>query len=584
MKFCRLFVFLLSALVPSYGQQIAPHVCSRPVPGSVVVEPADLRSKDGVLKVELNYYEVIDANSQTRFCFQTEDGAQSPNIRVRPGDKLILVLTNKIQEAVPPTTPHAMHASIDGAVPCTSGPMTPTSTNIHFHGLEIAPTCHQDDTLMTSIQPSDPPFEYKFTIPLDQPPGLYWYHPHIHGFTRAHALGGASGALIVEGVEGINPSVRGLPERVFVFRDQELINPDAEPIWTGRGPAPAVIKDADGDVINTGTGAGKPAKDLSINFVPVPFPNYTPAVIEMRTGEKQYWRVLNASAITYVDLRLTFDNIPQRVELVAIDGIPLNYEHPEESTSVVKDHILLPPGARAEFVVTAPRVGVKALLVTRSVDTGRVGDNAPLRTIATIRASESTAQPRMLLDVAPSKRSVSGHVPLARVKPVRQRLLYFSERPANPKDRSSPTMFFVTVDGQPPQQFDPTSALPNITVHAGDVEDWIIENRSLELHAFHIHQTHFQLLEWNGIPVSEPFLYDTINVPYWREKMTSFPSIKIRMDFRNPGIVGTFAYHCHLLEHQDGGMMGLIQVLPAPSKATEGESQEGPSHRIGQQR
>jgi len=56
------------------------------------------------------------------------------------------------------------------------------------------------------------------------------------------------------------------------------------------------------------------------------------------------------------------------------------------------------------------------------------------------------------------------------------------------------------------------------------------------------------------------------------------------MDFRNPGIVGTFAYHCHLLEHQDGGMMGLIQVLPAPSKATEGESQEGPSHRIGQQR
>ena len=66
--------------------------------------------------------------------------------------------------------------------------------------------------------------------------------------------------------------------------------------------------------------------------------------------------------------------------------------------------------------------------------------------------------------------------------------------------------------------------------------------------------------------------------------MTSFPSIKIRMDFRNPGIVGTFAYHCHLLEHQDGGMMGLIQVLPAPSKATEGESQEGPSHRIGQQR
>jgi FtsP/CotA-like multicopper oxidase with cupredoxin domain len=100
-------------------------------------------------------------------------------------------------------------------------------------------------------------------------------------------------------------------------------------------------------------------------------------------------------------------------------------------------------------------------------------------------------------------------------------------------------------------------------VHAGDVEDWIIENRTLELHAFHIHQTHFQLLELNGIPVEEPFLYDTVNVPYWKEKMRAYPSVKVRMDFRSPSIVGTFAYHCHLLEHQDGGMMGLIRVLPA---------------------
>jgi type I restriction enzyme R subunit len=60
----------------------------------------------------------------------------------------------------------------------------------------------------------------------------------------------------------------------------------------------------------------------------------------------------------------------------------------------------------------------------------------------------------------------------------------------------------------------------------------------------------------------EPFLRDTINVPYWREKMTAFPSVKLRMDFRDPNIVGTFPYHCHLLEHQDGGMMGIIRVEP----------------------
>ena len=209
MKFWISSALLLFALVPCHAEQIVANICSRPAPGSVVAEPADLRSKNGFLKVELNYYEVTEANAQTRFCFQTEDGAQSPNLRVKPGDELVLDLDQQDPAAgIRSTIP--LDAFIErSAASCTIGQMGPTSTNIHFHGLEIAPICHQDDTLMTSIQPSDPPFEYKFKIPVDQPPGLYWYHPHIHGFTRAHALGGASGALIVEGVETTNPAVRG---------------------------------------------------------------------------------------------------------------------------------------------------------------------------------------------------------------------------------------------------------------------------------------------------------------------------------------------------------------------------------------
>ena len=77
--------------------------------------------------------------------------------------------------------------------------MTAVSTNLHFHGMTLPPVCHQDDVLKTSIQPGDPPFEYRFRIPDDAPPGLYWYHPHIHGFSKAQVLGGASGALIIEG-------------------------------------------------------------------------------------------------------------------------------------------------------------------------------------------------------------------------------------------------------------------------------------------------------------------------------------------------------------------------------------------------
>ena len=100
-------------------------------------------------------------------------------------------------------------------------------------------------------------------------------------------------------------------------------------------------------------------------------------------------------------------------------------------------------------------------------------------------------------------------------------------------------------------------------VHQGDVEDWIIENRSQELHAFHIHQIHFLLLDWFGLPVNEPFLRDTVNVPYYDPQDGRFPSVRLRMDFRDPNTVGTFVYHCHLLEHEDGGMMGTIRVEPA---------------------
>jgi FtsP/CotA-like multicopper oxidase with cupredoxin domain len=140
--------------------------------------------------------------------------------------------------------------------------------------------------------------------------------------------------------------------------------------------------------------------------------------------------------------------------------------------------------------------------------------------------------------------------------------LYFSEQPSDPSDPRSPMTFFLTVDGEKPTPFDPASTVPNITVNQGEVEDWIIENRSTELHAFHVHQIHFLLLDWFGMQVNEPFLRDTVNVPYFDPRMPAFPSVRVRMDFRDPNTVGTFLYHCHLLEHEDGGMMGTIRVNP----------------------
>jgi FtsP/CotA-like multicopper oxidase with cupredoxin domain len=533
-------------------------ICPRPAPGSIVREPEDLHSRNGVLRVDLTYRNFTTVDGQEHYCYQYKDGSEAPTLRLQSGDQLILRLKNRLTPA-----PHAASGTASMAIPgpCASAQMTAESTNLHFHGMTVPPVCHQDDVLHTVIQPGDPPFQYRFRVPVDEWPGLNWYHPHVHGFTKPQVLGGASGALVVEGIERANKLLAGLPERVFVIRDQELLNPDAPPAKSGVAPPP-VLRDPEGDILNTGTGGGKPDKDLSINFVPVPYPDYPPAVIRIRPSERQLWRVLNSSAITYLDLQIVVNNQPQSMGVVALDGVPINENGMVKDRVLWVDHVFLPPSARVELIFKGVPVGAHARLITRGVDTGPAGENDPARPLADIVASHKAPEPALRLAASPTPLPRSTSVWLGDVKPVRTRTLYFSERPQDPNRPDGPTAFMITVDGQVPAPFNPYATQPNITANQGDVEDWVIENRSRESHAFHIHQLHFLLMKWDGVPVEEPFLKDTINVPYWNGKSTRYPSVTLRMDFRNADAVGTFVYHCHLLEHEDLGMMGTIRVSP----------------------
>lgn len=574
------FILCLTTLLgliwfPSHNvsaQQPAKDVCPRPELGSSVPEPVDLRSKNGVLEVELIARNEKESDGRTRYCFTDGDGHESPNLRVSPGDLVILHLRNEMTDlAGNADSTERSHPMPSGKQACTKSlEMTLISTNLHFHGLTIPPTCHEDDVLRTSIEPGDPAFTYRFRVPEDEPPGLYWYHPHIHGFAKPQVLGGASGALIVEGIERAKGAVAGLPERVFIIRDEDLMHPDAPPSKF-EPVVPKVLIDRDGDAANTGTGFGKPAKDLSINYVPVPYPDYPPATIEMKPGERQLWRVLNASAITYLNLEVLYERAPQPLGLVAMDGVPMgergsDIDAPQEPVNW-QTHLMIPPGARVEFIVSGPSEGETGLLVTRSVDTGPGGENDPNRMLARIVASTDAPEPQSRLSANPEPLPPARLPWLGDVTPVRVRRLYFSEKLADPNDPTSAVEFYLTVEGQTPKMFDMNAATPNIVAQQGTVEDWIIENRSQELHAFHIHQLHFLLLDYNGIPVHENFLRDTVNVPYAKGQLLTYPSVRIRVDFRDPNIIGTFPYHCHLLEHEDKGMMGTVEVVPSDSAA-----------------
>lgn len=516
--------------------------CTRPASGAELSASAELHGENGELHADLTIRSASDGQGHLRYCYFDAEGHQAPTLRVRPGDIVYLKLHNGIPAAA------AGHASLRPD-PCASVGMSAADTNLHFHGLMLPPLCHQDETLRTLVHPGDPPFEYRLHIAPDQPPGLYWYHPHVHGFSEEHLLGGASGAIVVEGIERLVPEVAQLPERVLIVRDEWM--PAGPPERPGSPP--------------------RPSKQLSVNYVPVRYPAYVPGRIEMRRGAREFWRVLNASADTYLYLYVEFAGKRQLLGLVARDGVPLVMGNTPATKRVRETTtVFMPPGARAEFIVTAPDATTTGRLVTGYVNRGadddspvsrpgapatQLPDRDPTRPLVAITVSAGAAS-------AARQRVATGAIrarlaPLASLPVNRSRALYFSEGPA----ADGGTDFFVTEDGHAPQVFDPNRQQADITVRQGDVEEWTIENRSREVHTFHVHQLHFLVVARSLQRVTEPDLLDTVDVPAWRG-FGPYPSTTLRMDFRNPSILGTFPFHCHIAQHLDGGMMGTVRVMP----------------------
>ena len=531
-------VLLLLPLAAFAQTSTTSSPCPRPAAGSVVTAPPELSSQNGVLNVTFNYYTTVDSVGRTLFCFSTPNGLEGPTLHVMPGDTLNVTVTNRVP-APPPGSPTEVVSNSSNR--CGDATMTITSVNVHYHGTNTSPQCHGDQVIHTVIN-SGETFNYSLQFPANEPPGLYWYHPHIHGLAEAAVQGGASGAIIVGGIANFQPAVAGLPERVLVVRDQPVAG----------APSP-------GGII--------PSWDVSLNYVPIPYvssptPGFTPSIIRMQTGGKEFWRVTNSSADTILDLQLLYDNVAQPLKLVALDGVPIGSQDgavPGQTLS--QTDILIPPAGRAEFIVTAPSATVKsAIFQTLNINTGPDGDNDPTRPLAVIQTS--SAKPPL-----PITESPSGTVPgalfsnLATTTPTAARTLYFSEVLSDPTNPASPTNFFITVAGATPVLFDPNNP-PAIVTTQGSVEDWTIQNQTGENHEFHLHQVHFLLMAVDGVPVppSQQQYYDTYQVPFW-SGTGPYPSVTVRADFRGPDI-GDFVYHCHILGHEDNGMMAIIRVLP----------------------
>ena len=429
----------------------------------------------------------------------------APTIRVLPGDVITLNYVNKLPA-------HSREQ-------CAAGPCTNRS-NLHFHGLPVSPERPQDDVLTMLSLPGQS-LNYRVQVPSYAPPGLYWYHTHPHGESARQDLDGMSGAIVVEGIDRYYPQLREMTERVLILRDREIdkVNdqtrkqierrldiPDA-PCGTAPGQAVERVFTLNGEI----------RPQIAIN-----------------PGERQFWRIVNASPDRYADVQLE----GQQLEVVALDGMPLSY-HDRERHTRKADHILMAPAGRVEAIVTGPPAGTHSRFSTRCFDTGPDGDNNPAMVIADVVDGAHADSPPHTVPVT-SGSPVYKEIPAAQLHRLEASdpdfTVIFSE------DKKG---FYINGN-----KFSMDSA-PMLRVRVGSLQHWRVVNATREVHPFHIHQVHFRAYAVNGVRSDTPDWLDTVNVPYSGR-------VDLIMDFTDPLIRGMSVFHCHLLSHEDKGMMAKI--------------------------
>jgi FtsP/CotA-like multicopper oxidase with cupredoxin domain len=483
--------------------------------------------------------------------FTTADGTvypaqyPGPTLHVQPGDTLDLTIHNSL------------------GTPASPFPVDPNFlvTNLHTHGLEVSPIGDADNPYRV-LNPGET-MHTVIKIPDDAAPGIDWYHPHHHMATADQVNGGLAGALIVGDPLDLYPQYKGqFNERVLalstpffhpISRVQDDPAPPSGPFGTQPLPQTTngtqydVLKDPDGS-----NGGYTWRKYVNGEF----FPSLT-----LRPGQTEIWNIGGFQRNGTFNLGLTDANgqNPWSATILAYDGDGLNAlpkpikltlpANPSGTNPFTPDlPMTVDPGARVTVAVTAPlKPGTYYLF-----------DNYTFANLPYFDPSDSTFK-----SFAIAKITVTGD-PVTTPPPVFAQTGaipdIYSAIPDNKRTFSfevdkSGKIFKFTING---------TAFPNgpiIMLQAGQVEEWNLVNPSNVDHPFHIHQTDFAVISINGQPVNTqgkgtyPYvsLRDTVNIP-------AGGNVVIR--FRVTPILGKYVFHCHILAHEDNGMMLAVLVDP----------------------
>jgi bilirubin oxidase len=378
-------------------------------------------------------------------------------------------------------------------------------TTVHWHGLPVPPD--QDGNPMDPVAPGASRL-YEFTLPAGSA-GTYWYHPHPHELTAEQVFRGMAGLFIVR--SRTDPVPAAIEEKLLVVSDLRLA--------------------ADGTIPSNTAMDWQNGREG--NYVLVNGQNQP--VLTINPGQSQRWRILNATNARYLRLALT----GHTMTLIGTDGGLLRSPVPG------LDEILLAPAERVDVIVTASLSSrASAVLQALPYDRGSMGmmgfasSTIPLLTLNyTSAATTAVALPGTLNSITDLG------------VPTKAKRLVLSSGMGMGGMGMGGMMSFL-IDGK---AFDP--ARVDLTSRVNEIEQWTIENRSSMDHPFHLHGTQFQIVSRTngGVATAEPYLAwrDTVNVP-------AFESVVFKVVQRQPG---KRMYHCHILEHEDQGMMGVLEVV-----------------------
>lgn len=549
-----------------------------------VFDPPVLQSTNGLLDVTLKLQYVdtvlsvggVEQNTHVR---SFNGMIPAPTLRVHTGDTLRIKIVNGLPPN-PPTTEPAHHLRY------------PNSTNLHTHGLHVTPGLVApgifgdfvvDDPDM-GVHPGESR-QHEFKIGPDHPAGAYFYHPHLHGATAIQMGSGMSGMLIISGA--INeqvPEIAAARERVFVFQRP--------------------IVDKDGTLENFGQMADFPANETNFLCNGMRIPR-----LLMKSGEVQNWHMVNAGIFNILNIVLE----KHTLNLYSQDGNPRANLKPIGDAG--PEGVVIAPGNRASVLVKA---GAPGLYKVKTLAFQMGGSaNSPVGAPQNILPEDIVAEVFVTDDVknmslptrplpVPAALAPITDQELAAAGGLKRNIVFravnnppdanfnkppVTDPPANasvhPGDeladwvfnsngpRGSPTTIQNTVFGIGSPSGGSASASPGVptptseiipfqsrralkqTVPLGSVEEWTIFNMNVIRHPFHIHVNPIYITKINGKAI-EPYWADTIALP--AEGTPDKPtSVTFRTRFEN--FKGLTVLHCHMLVHEDMGMMQAVDIV-----------------------